>query len=160
MITGFWVSAVALRSVAIDQEPARGAFFVLLMLVIIWGADVGGYVFGKWLGRHKLAPSISPGKTWEGFFGGVFTSGLVAIVGTHLLDLPIRHFGVFLALVLGLVVVSVLGDLFVSLLKREVKLKDTSNLLPGHGGVLDRLDSTLAVAPFFLLVAQTLEWLR
>ncbi len=160
IINGFWISATALRSVSIAEDMFRGAYFVLLMLLIIWGADVGGYVFGKWLGRHKLAPSVSPGKTWEGFFGGVVVSLTVASIGAYLLDLPIANYGLFIGLMSLLVVVSVFGDLFVSLLKRQVNLKDTSNLLPGHGGVLDRLDSTLAVAPFFLLIARTLEWIK
>jgi phosphatidate cytidylyltransferase len=160
IIIGFWISAIALRSTSINEDFNRGAYMVLLMLLIIWGADVGGYVFGKWLGRHKLAPTISPGKTWEGFIGGVVTSLLVAFGGAYTLQLPIGHYGLFLILMMMLVVVSVFGDLFVSLLKRQVNLKDTSNLLPGHGGVLDRLDSTLAVAPFFLLVARTLEWIQ
>ncbi len=160
IINGFWISATALRSVSIAEDVFRGAYFVLLMLLIIWGADVGGYVFGKWLGRHKLAPSVSPGKTWEGFFGGVIVSLVVAATGAYLLDLPVDNYALFIGLMSLLVVVSVFGDLFVSLLKRQEKLKDTSNLLPGHGGILDRLDSTLAVAPFFLLVARSLEWIK
>ncbi|NVJ48795.1 MAG: phosphatidate cytidylyltransferase [Gammaproteobacteria bacterium] len=159
IILGFWVSAIAIRGASTLIEPHKGAFLLLFMLLLIWGADVGGYLFGKLWGKRKLAPSISPGKTWEGFFGGVVLSGCVAVLGIHFLALPVPNYGLVALVVLLIAVVSVLGDLFESLLKRQVQIKDSSNLLPGHGGILDRLDSTLAVAPFFVLFATWLGWM-
>lgn len=158
-IVGFWVAAIAVRNTQIVQDPYFGGFLVLFMLALIWGADVGGYVFGKTFGKHKLAPSVSPGKTWEGFLGGVGLSLLVAFVGSYLLNLHIENVPLFVLSICLITVISVFGDLFVSLLKRQENLKDTSHLLPGHGGILDRLDSTIAVAPFFLLFASLQGWL-
>ncbi len=158
-IVGFWVAAIAVRNTQIVQDPYFGGFLVLFMLALIWGADVGGYVFGKTFGKHKLAPSVSPGKTWEGFIGGIVLSLLVAFVGSYLLNLHIENVPLFVLSICLITVISVFGDLFVSLLKRQENLKDTSHLLPGHGGILDRLDSTIAVAPFFLLFASLQGWL-
>ncbi|WMS86963.1 phosphatidate cytidylyltransferase [Pleionea litopenaei] len=159
ILLGFWVSVIAIQGSSTIVEPYRGAYLVLFMLFMIWGADVGGYLFGKLWGKRKLAPAISPGKTWEGALGGVFLSSVVATVGIFVLDLPTAHPLAVVAAVLLLVVVSVLGDLFESLLKRQVQIKDSSQLLPGHGGLLDRLDSTIAVAPFYVLVAKLLGWI-
>jgi len=159
LIVGFWVSVIALRNTDINQNPLTGGFYVLFMFTLVWGADVGGYVFGKLFGKHKLIPSVSPGKTWEGFFGGVFLTLVVAVVGAYLLQLPVNNIGLFVLAIIAIAIISVLGDLFVSLLKRQVNVKDTSQLLPGHGGILDRLDSTIAVSPFFLLFAKALGWM-
>ncbi|NVJ60475.1 MAG: phosphatidate cytidylyltransferase [Gammaproteobacteria bacterium] len=159
LILGFWVSAVALRGAGLSTDPYKGGYMVLFMLTIIWGADIGGYIFGKLFGRNKLAPTVSPGKTWEGVAGGVGLSLGVAIAGSFLLGLPIQPIYIFIPCMIALVFIAIIGDLFESLLKREVQVKDSSNLLPGHGGLLDRLDSTIAVAPFFLLTAKVLGWI-
>jgi phosphatidate cytidylyltransferase len=127
-----------------DTAGARLAFTALL---IVWAADVGAYVFGRLLGRTKLAPAVSPGKTWEGVTGGLLFAGIAAGAAAAWAGLPTNR-----AVVLGVVtaLVSVLGDLTQSMFKRNVGLKDSGRLLPGHGGVLDRIDSLTAAVPVFV----------
>jgi phosphatidate cytidylyltransferase len=127
-----------------------GAAVLFYLLSLVWVADIGAYFIGKRFGRHKLAPSISPGKTREGLLGGLASSLLWMIVvyqasaGWGLALLPFLLIGVITSLS------SVFGDLFESVLKREAGVKDSSRLLPGHGGVLDRIDGLLAATPVFL----------
>ncbi len=144
---------------ALLTARAYGVPFLLSLMSIVWLADSGAYFAGKWLGVHKLAPSISPGKTWEGVAGGMAFALLVAAV---VLAIPVSplvtptifhvyaaHFGVFgtFAFVILWVGVSVVGDLFESLLKRQAGVKDSGKILPGHGGMLDRIDGLLFVLP-------------
>lgn len=132
------------------DQPA-GVWLVLLLLFIIWAADIGAYFAGRWLGRHKLAPSISPGKTREGLVGGLMLSLLVAQILAYYTGSFSSPSGA-LALVTAITaLVSAGGDLFISVHKRTTGLKDSGNIFPGHGGVLDRFDSLLAGAPFFAL---------
>ena len=129
----------------------QGSWLILLLLLIVWAADTGAYFSGKAFGRSKLAPQISPGKTREGLLGGLILAPLIALLAAHLMPIepiePIRL--VLLSLVTALV--SVGGDLMISMHKRTSGFKDSGSLLPGHGGILDRLDSLLAAAPFFAL---------
>ena len=134
--------------------------FLLSVLVIVWLADTGAYFAGRAFGRRKLAPSISPGKSWEGAIGGWLLVLLVAAgVLASGLQAPtlVSHFAGTHGLALGalaltvLVAFSVVGDLFESQLKRQAGVKDSSALLPGHGGVLDRIDALLPVLPLALL---------
>lgn len=133
------------------QEQVNGTFIVFLLLLIIWASDIGAYFSGKQFGRRKLAPVISPNKTWEGVYGGI----ALALLAAWLWSGPVTHLGIEpLPLVLITVVTamtSICGDLFISLHKRTVKLDDAGKLFPGHGGVLDRYDSLLSGAPFFAL---------
>jgi len=133
----------------------RGWFFCVLAM--IWAADIGAYFSGKAFGKHKLAPNISPGKTWEGVFGGLIAAALVSAASTFITDLngPLAWQMALLALVVTSI--SIVGDLFASLLKRQVDLKDTGQLLPGHGGIIDRFDSLLAAAPFYFIGLQLLS---
>jgi phosphatidate cytidylyltransferase len=125
-----------------------GHELAMTVLAIVWAADVGAYTFGRWLGRVKLAPAVSPGKTWEGVSGGVLTAAAAAWVAASWLGLPAMALvGIGIATAL----VSVVGDLAVSVFKRNVGLKDTGSLLPGHGGVMDRIDSLTAAIPVFVL---------
>lgn len=128
-------------------EP-NGRMLLLYLLVLIAAADVGAYFGGRLLGRHKLAPRVSPGKTWEGFAAGMVAAAVAAVAGALLFGVPLRS---WLALCVLVALVSVVGDLFESMFKRRAGLKDSGNLLPGHGGVLDRIDSITAAGPTFLL---------
>jgi phosphatidate cytidylyltransferase len=126
----------------------NGQLLLLFLLVLIAAADIGAYFGGRRFGRHKLAPRVSPNKTWEGFWSGVLAAGCAALVGGWLLEVPwLPWLGVCVVVALA----SVVGDLAESMFKRQAGLKDSSSLLPGHGGVLDRLDSLSAAAPAFLL---------
>ncbi|MCY0386310.1 phosphatidate cytidylyltransferase [Robbsia sp. Bb-Pol-6] len=141
---------------ALVDARMRGVGFVLSLLLVVWVADIGAYFTGRQFGRRKLAVTISPGKSWEGAIGGAILVLVLAAVGIAtqfaaptLFTAYAARFGVPRAMVcvLVLVVFSVLGDLFESLLKRQAGVKDSSALLPGHGGVLDRVDALLPVLP-------------
>jgi phosphatidate cytidylyltransferase len=145
-----WLAVVLIRSTDIVQDHYYGGWLLLLMFVVIWGADVGAYAFGKTMGKRKLAPVVSPNKTWEGAMGGLITATVLSTIAAFFIGLSFS-LAWFVLLALVLVVVSVIGDLFESMLKRQAGIKDSSQILPGHGGLLDRLDSTLSVAPFFIV---------
>ncbi len=148
-IAGLLVLIPAWAALSLLHSEFGPGFFILLML-IIWGADSGAYFAGRALGRRKLAPKVSPGKSWEGVIGGLVVALAVAAGATYWLQ-PVGGYAAFLALVFVTVFVSVLGDLMESLFKRVMDLKDSGGILPGHGGVLDRIDSLTAAAPFFTL---------
>jgi phosphatidate cytidylyltransferase len=151
-----WLALVQARAVSVN--------FVLSVLCIVWVADIGAYAAGRSFGRRKLAPSISPGKTWEGVYGGLVGVALLGLVWTLWIDtaLPVDGPSLFSHLrtkfgwpgLIGgaavLAALSVVGDLFESLVKRAAGAKDSSRLLPGHGGVLDRIDALLPVLPVAL----------
>jgi phosphatidate cytidylyltransferase len=117
-------------------------------LLVVWAADTGAFFAGKLLGRVKLAPQISPGKTWEGVIGGLVTVGVLAVFGAWWFDARIA---VMVPFCLAVACASIVGDLTVSMFKRTAGLKDSGKLFPGHGGVLDRIDSVAAAAPLFAL---------
>lgn len=155
---GLLVGAVVLFPtwLAMVQLRTLGPAALLGIFAVVWMADIAAYFSGKAFGKHKLAPSISPGKTWEGAIGacvGVVIYGLVVrqIFALELMSLPLW----ILALV-AVTAISIIGDLYESLLKRKAGIKDSSNILPGHGGVLDRIDSLTSTLPvvalFWLLV--------
>lgn len=129
----------------------NGRYWLLLLLLLVWAADVGAYIAGRTLGRHKLAPRVSPGKTWEGVFGGLLLTSVVALIASRWMTLQPGQLWWLLAVGLATVAISVVGDLFISLMKRQAGLKDAGRIFPGHGGVLDRFDSLIAAAPVFLL---------
>jgi phosphatidate cytidylyltransferase len=144
-----WYALIALR------ERAPAWLFAALLFVAL--ADISAYFFGRAFGRRKLAPSISPGKTWEGAWGAMGTVTVLA-VGVQLAfgGFDVYRLALFMLIMPLLTLVSISGDLFESLLKRQAGLKDSSQLLPGHGGVLDRIDSHTAALP---LMALLLGWL-
>jgi len=142
-----------LAMVAVLRVPSQGPALALLALSIIFAADIGAYFAGRRFGRVKLAPQVSPGKTWEGLFGGVVLAAAVAGGGGLLLGLSP---GVMVPVGLAVAALSVVGDLTESMFKRSVGAKDSGQLIPGHGGVLDRIDSITAAMPFFALA---LSWL-
>jgi phosphatidate cytidylyltransferase len=133
----------------------NGAWLLLLAIAIIVLADVGGYIAGNLLGKHKLAPIISPGKTWEGFAGGLLLQ--LPLIAALLWLLPDTEIKNWLILVFPVALYSVLGDLFESMVKRQSGVKDSSQLLPGHGGVLDRIDGIMAGMPLFALLLSQLS---
>lgn len=140
-----WPTWLALD--ALHRLP-DGGLWVLATFMVVWVADTAAYFSGRAFGRHKLAPSISPGKTVEGLLGALAATAAAAWAG-HLLEpyslVPLLP---WLMLVFAITLISVIGDLHESQLKREAGVKDSGTLLPGHGGVFDRLDSLLAAAPF------------
>ncbi len=140
---------IALSRVQLASDGfARGPEMVLWMLLLVFAADIGAFFAGRSLGRHPLAPRVSPGKTWEGALGGLAAVALVALAGA-------LHFGLALGATVAfgcaVGVVSVVGDLTESMFKRAAGLKDSGRLLPGHGGILDRIDSVTAAAPLYAL---------
>lgn len=141
-----WVALVALHGNAL-----AGEYLVLLLMLLVWGADSGAYVAGRLWGRTKLAPAVSPGKTWEGVCGGLAAATL-AVLGCGLwFNLDWRALVTLVLLGLLTVMFSIIGDLFESMVKRLAGVKDSGRLLPGHGGMLDRIDSVTAAAPVFAL---------
>ena len=131
-------------------------WYLVILLLLTSGADIGAYFAGRAFGRHKLAPEVSPGKTWEGVVGGVLLVTLVAAVADWWLPLPLLP---FVLLCICVALLSVVGDLSESLFKRQAGLKDSGSLFPGHGGLLDRVDSLTAAAPLFWLGAHALRLL-
>lgn len=146
LLAGFLVLVPAW--VALSWLHAINPHWVLFVLLLVVAADVGAYFGGRSFGRHKLAPRVSPGKTWEGVAGGLVVAALMALAGVEWFDVAAVP---FLAVCAITVLASIVGDLTESLFKRHAGLKDSGNLLPGHGGVLDRVDSVTAAAPVFLL---------
>lgn len=154
-ISGFFSALIAVTfcwfALSWLHGQEHGKYIIFLLLLIIWASDVGAYFSGKQFGKRKLAPVISPNKTWEGVYGGV----ALAMAAAFLWSGPIAGLGIEpIALVLMTVVTaitSVGGDLFISIHKRTVRVADAGRLFPGHGGVLDRYDSLLSGAPFFAL---------
>lgn len=151
---------------AIAQARHQGVNFVLSVLALVWAADIAAYAGGRAFGRHKLAPTVSPGKTWEGAFSGALAVVLLALAwraadaafamdGASLYGRLWQQGGALFGLLacLGLCALSVVGDLVESLVKRAAGAKDSSGLLPGHGGVLDRVDALLPVFPVALALS-------
>jgi phosphatidate cytidylyltransferase len=146
-----WCALAVIHS----SEP-HGHRWLLLALLLVWAADSGAYFAGRkfggrWFAGRKLAPRISPNKTLEGLIGGVALAMLVAVVGALVIGTPAAQLPAVILVAIFTVLFSVAGDLFESLLKRHVGMKDSGHLIPGHGGVLDRIDSVLAALPVFAL---------
>ena len=143
-----WFSLVHLR-----LDFAAGAEWLLFLLILVTATDSGAYFTGRRFGRVKLAPRVSPGKTWEGVIGGFAAGCLAAWAGAGWFHLPVLP---FLLLAVTVIVFSIVGDLTESLLKRRAGVKDSGALFPGHGGMLDRIDSLTAAAPVLLAGLQVL----
>ncbi len=134
--------------IGVDKQ---GPYWLFYALSLVWVADIGAYFSGKKFGKNKLAPFISPGKTKEGLIGAVVATSIYTLLASYYFDLSTERAALLVLLSVILTFVSVSGDLYISFLKREAGLKDSGNILPGHGGILDRIDSVLAAMPVFLL---------
>ncbi|ALB71780.1 phosphatidate cytidylyltransferase [Cronobacter muytjensii] len=158
-IVPFFWGMVALRAWHYDANHYSGALWLLYVMFLVWGADSGAYMFGKMFGKHKLAPKVSPGKTWQGFIGGLFTAAIISWIYGAWADLNVAP-ATLLTCSIVAALASVLGDLTESMFKREAGIKDSGHLIPGHGGILDRIDSLTAAVPVFacllLLVFRTI----
>ncbi len=162
----FFVSAYIAISMScaayLRALESHGPFYLLLSFGIAWFADAGAYFVGVFFGKHKLCPTISPKKTVEGFVGGLASSLLLTLLLAWIYEVfflkQVDHvsYGIVLLLALGGALLSVVGDLFASLIKRQYEVKDFGNFFPGHGGMMDRFDSLL---PVFLLVYFTVSYL-
>ena len=152
LICGFAVlvpAFVALARLQIRADGfARGPLIVLWLVLMVCAADIGAYFAGRAFGRRKLAPRVSPGKTWEGAVGGLLMVALLAGSGAVYFGLPTLA---VVAFGFGVGIFSIIGDLTESMFKRGAGLKDSGNMLPGHGGLLDRIDSVTAAAPLYAL---------
>ncbi|MFV1972343.1 MAG: phosphatidate cytidylyltransferase [Thiohalobacterales bacterium] len=147
-----WVALVVLHG-----RPVDGPLITLYLLVLIWLADSGAYFSGRRWGNRKLAPVISPGKTREGVYGAIAASAAFALVAGLLYSHSLVWTAGLVLVSIVAVMFSIVGDLLESLMKRQSGIKDSSQLIPGHGGILDRIDSLTAAAPVFLL---GLQWMR
>ncbi|OAN13999.1 CDP-diglyceride synthetase [Photobacterium jeanii] len=150
LVPFFW-SILMLRAVNYMESPYHGAQLVMLVCFIVWAADTGAYFSGKRFGKHKMAPAVSPNKTIEGLLGGALLAMFIAWSGAKLMNIPFSGLGALLAIAMITVVISVLGDLVESMFKRVAGIKDSGTILPGHGGILDRIDSLTAALPVFAL---------
>jgi phosphatidate cytidylyltransferase len=149
-----WMSALYLLSFS------PGGLLLVIMVIVVATADIGAYFSGRRFGQHKLAVLVSPAKTWEGFWGGVTSCALLAVLLWYLLPAAAAHISLaaVVAVTVTTALASVIGDLTVSMVKRESGVKDSGSVLPGHGGVLDRLDSLCGAAPVFALGLLLVGW--
>jgi len=144
-----WMALVGLHI-----SPTYGPYFLVYLILLTSVADTGAYFGGKRWGKNKLAPELSPGKTWEGVGSALVATTLFSILSAVILDVGSGHLAAIIAFIfISMIVVafSIIGDLIESLFKRLVKLKDSGTILPGHGGILDRIDSMTAAAPLFVV---------
>lgn len=150
LIMGIFILIPAWAGFVLLRE--QGVFWLLYVLLIAWVADIFAYFAGRAFGKHKLAPAVSPGKSWEGVAGGLVGTGLLSVAASFYQGFSFSQFLLLLVITLIITAVSVLGDLTESLVKRESGMKDSSQLLPGHGGIMDRIDSLTSAVPLFALL--------
>lgn len=155
LLIGIVVLAFAWSSLIWFKEQPQGPWWILGFLLIIWLADSGAYFAGRRFGKNKLAPSVSPGKTIEGMLGGLLLVVIYSVILKLSLPIWLESYAV-IPMAIIIAIVSVGGDLYESWLKRLGDIKDSGNILPGHGGVLDRIDSLIAALPFMVLSYQFL----
>ncbi len=162
LFLGMLLLIFAWLAISYLRYQSEGSFWVLYVVAVVAAADVGAYFFGKAFGKSKLAYQVSPGKTWEGLAGGILSSQLLVIImvgfNSAFFSFELPNLAILLPVTLFISAVSVLGDLFESLLKRIAGLKDSGTILPGHGGVLDRIDGLTSAVPIFCLIFSILGW--
>ncbi|MDA0352099.1 MAG: CDP-archaeol synthase [Chloroflexi bacterium] len=157
-MAGWWIGSVLYVGIlgshfVLLRDLPDGQRWLVVMLATVFSTDTGAYAVGRTFGRHKMAPTVSPKKTWEGAAGGFACGALAAVIAPIALDLDAPSSAIVL-LALGVPVIAEIGDLVESALKRRLGVKDVSHLLPGHGGFLDRLDSLLFAAPWLYWILQ------
>jgi len=154
VLGGVYISAAIFAIWWLREGNESGLFYFVWLLVVVWATDIGGYIFGMTIGGPKLAPSISPNKTWSGFIGGI----LLAAIGGYSVVMyfsdqaQISNLALVISLGVGMSVVSQLGDLFESKIKRRFGVKDSGNVIPGHGGLFDRIDGLMAASIAMVLL--------
>lgn len=155
-----WVGLNHLRAAGFQFGNTDNNLLVILyVFCVVWVADIGAYFAGRAFGKAKLAPRVSPGKSWAGVYGGLVAVAVLALAASALASASLPETLMLVVATLATGLVSVLGDLLESMLKRFRGIKDSSALLPGHGGILDRIDSLTAAAPVFALIITQLGWL-
>jgi phosphatidate cytidylyltransferase len=145
----FVLLPVSVGFMVLRASPFAGAAWILYVFLLVWAADTGAYFAGKRFGKHKLAAKVSPGKTLEGLAGAFALSAIVIVCGKYYFAVPVHKLALFVMWSVATVIISILGDLVESLFKRLRGVKDSGCFLPGHGGLLDRIDSLTAAIPFF-----------
>lgn len=151
-IIPFLWAMLALHSWNYQADSLDGGILLLYVMLLVWGADTGAYFAGRAFGKHKLAPKVSPKKTWEGLAGGIVTAMLIAVLFSTFVELNWKDFSLLMLASLFAVLASAIGDLSESMFKRTAGIKDSGKILPGHGGVLDRIDSLTAAMPVFAFI--------
>lgn len=155
---GLLILLPAWQALLVLKQWPQGNWLIVAVMVLVWVADIGAYFSGRRFGRRKLAPQVSPGKSWEGLVGGLLASLLVTLgVGLYH-GWPARELVLALLGATLVVLISVVGDLTESMFKRSAGIKDSSQLLPGHGGVMDRIDSLTAAVPVFAVLLWLAGW--
>jgi phosphatidate cytidylyltransferase len=152
MLFGFVILLPPIIAMYHIHQMEQGAYWVLYTISLVWVADTGAYFSGKRFGKVKLAPRLSPGKTREGLYGAILATELYSLLAGFFFELSFIQLVELMIIAFFATLLSVAGDLFISLLKRERGVKDTGAILPGHGGILDRVDSVISSAPFFALM--------
>ena len=153
-----WLAFLVLRSHEYEQNAYHGAQLIMFLFLLVWSADIGAYFVGKSLGKRKLLPNVSPGKTLEGFFGGIVCACIMVSTLGFMIDWQMNEYITAIGITVIITTISVLGDLNESMFKRQAGVKDSGNILPGHGGILDRIDSLTATAPVFALCYLYFGW--
>lgn len=152
LVIGLLILLPAWQGLVFIKQQPLGNWLIMAVMVLVWGADIGAYFSGKAFGKRKLAPQVSPGKSWEGVYGGLLLSLVITAVVGLVAGWSVGQIILGLLGAAIVVFISVVGDLTESMFKRQAGIKDSSNLLPGHGGVLDRIDSLTAAIPVFAVL--------
>ncbi|MFP3013420.1 MAG: phosphatidate cytidylyltransferase [Arsenophonus sp. NC-QC1-MAG3] len=147
-ILPFYCGMLVLRSIDYHIDDFIGAWCVFYVILLVWSVDSGAYFFGHLFGKHKLASKVSPGKTLEGMLGGIMTAGIIAWLFSLFVPVLLISKNLLFSSIIA-VIISIFGDLTESMFKRQAGIKDSSHLIPGHGGVLDRIDSLTSAIPVF-----------
>ena len=153
-----WLAFMVLRTSEYQVDRYHGAQLLMFLFLMVWSADVGAYFVGKSIGKRKLLPNVSPGKTLEGFLGGVIFACIMVAIAGYFIDWTMAQYRIVIPVTILITTISVLGDLNESMFKRQAGVKDSGTILPGHGGVLDRIDSLTATAPIYALCYAYWGW--